>query len=170
MSTQLDKWLKNLDGLAGLPEDEIDARIEALKAEQESIRLKLAVLQQLRPGRIKARAGEPSRLSESAPADAQPMPPANAQKRPFDWKRRAVLDLIQSQPDRVWKAAEVRDGLIANGTMKAEEGTSTYTLLRRLADRQEIQKIGAAAYKFPAPSDDHGNAQQAFASQGATKE
>lgn len=165
MTTQLDKLLKNLDALAGLPEDEIDARIEELKAEQESIRLKLTVLQQLRPARAKGRT-EPPRPAEPGSTSRQPA----QQKRPYDWKRRAVLDLIQSQPDRVWKASEVREGLIANGTMKAEEGTSTYTLLRRLADRNEIQKIGAAAYKSSAPSNGHRDAQQAFAGQGATQE
>lgn len=175
-TTQLDRWLKSVDGLAGLPADEIDERIEALEGEQESIRLKLAVLRQIRP-RESAR---PRARTEPLPtAHTTSAVPSTNGARPYDWKRRAVLDLIRSQPERVWKAVEVRDGLIANGTMKNEEGTSTYTLLRRLAERREIVKIGAAAYKsrpitdnskigpeFPTP----GSSQQVLAEQGDNQE
>lgn len=170
VSTQLDKWLKNLDGLASLPEDEIDARIEALKAEQESIRLKLAVLQQLRPARSKARAD----LRATAPqgASAAELPPQPPQQRSYDWKRRAVLELIQSQPGKTWSASEVRGTLIANGTMAKEEGTNTRVLLRRLAERGEIEKVGTAAYtsNISATPNGHGDSQQAFAGQGANQE
>lgn len=181
MSNQLDKWLKSVDNLAGLPEDEIEARIEALRAEAESIRLKLAVLTQLRPGRSKGRS-EPSR-SAAPQAVAQPSaapvadsPSTPPQRRSYGWKRQAVLELIQSKPSKTWSATEIRDGLIANGTMVKEEGTSTRVLLRRLGERGEIQKVGQAAYmsraitdysrippEFPAPPNGNSDAQQPLA-------
>jgi hypothetical protein len=147
-STQLDKWLKGIDGFADLPEEEIDARIEALRAELESTRLKLAVLMQLRGGPAPRRI-QVGRAPRAEPVAAIPRK-VDESTRPHDWKRRAVLTLMRSHPNKVWSASEIRDALISNGVMTTEEGTPTRLLLRRLDERGDIQKVGTAAYTMVA--------------------
>src|SRR5689334_19443074 len=131
MATNIDRWLKGLDNLTRLDRGEIDERLTALRAELKTVQLKVAILTELRN-----QAPETSKkASDQLPLerDEQPVatPPANGD-RAHDWKRQAVLHLMRMQPDRVWKAADVRDSLIRAGVMVADEGTPTRLLLRRM--------------------------------------
>lgn len=149
MATRLDKWLKGLDDFADLDTAEVEQLVADLRAQVDSAQMKIAVLEQLlRRRRPRApRAVESASAARAATGAAAP----SANGRPGNWKGRAVLSLMEAEPDRVWSAADMRQALRDSGAMTADEGTPTKLLLTRLAKRGQVVERGPDAFSFRPP-------------------
>src|SRR5205823_6940346 len=135
MATNIDRWLKGIDHLSGLERAEIDKRLTAAEAELRNAQLKVAILTELRN-----RAPE-GKQDDQLPLGSDQRPQTPDGDRAHDWERRAVLDLMRTEPARAWKASEVRDGLIHKGVMAADEGTPTRLLMRRMEEAGLLIKL-----------------------------
>lgn len=166
----LDKWLKGLDDLTSLDPANLEQRLADLRQEQDAIQLKIAVLSQLlQRARQHQRDTEVAAARDfvAAPGGAATPPPANGSlpdsrppERPASWKRDAVLALMREDSSREWSAEEIRRVLNERGIMQGDEGTTTRVVLRRLAERGDVIKVGRATYAihrptFPAYVTDH---------------
>lgn len=151
-ATGIDKFLKGVDDLQRADAAEIDQKIAALEDELSSIRVKLAVLKELRkqPRRpAPAAATEPRVVAVTGTGETISEGTGTVEvHRPHTWKRDAILEIVTQQPGRVWTATEVRDELRRRGVMEGDPGTPTRAVLRRMSDAGEVQKIGTATYTY----------------------
>jgi len=157
-TTGIDKLLRGVDDLQRTDTTaEIDEKIAALEDDLANIRVKLAVLKELRkqPRRQPADSERPNRApTVIAKAGGGSLTPHGggmvevARERPHGWKRDAIAHLVTSEPGRVWTASDVRAELNRLNIMDGDEGTPTRLVLRRLHEAGLVQKVGTAAYVY----------------------
>jgi hypothetical protein len=161
----LDKWLKGLYDLTSLDPANLEQRLAGLQSEADAIQLKIAVLTQLLT-RARQNQHEAQQEAEQMHATTTPQPSggpvggsvpsppngAGSAHRPPTWKRDAVLAVMREDPSREWSAEEIKRILNERGIMQGEEGTTTRVLLRRMAEREEVIKVGRATYSVHRPT------------------
>ncbi|MGA2470001.1 MAG: hypothetical protein ABSG64_04850 [Solirubrobacteraceae bacterium] len=126
-TTDIDRFLKGVEGLAALDPDEIARRLAAMRSDADMLSLKIAVLERMLG---EARRRVPGQAAASR-SDA-PKAVANDGNRPYTWKRDAILAIMKTEPHRMFSAADLRRRLRETGVMNGDEGTPTSLLLQRM--------------------------------------
>jgi hypothetical protein len=148
-TSDIDKFLKSVEGLASLDPDEIASRLAGMRRDAEMLAIKL----ERALGGAHRRAPKEREARPDVGAAEAKAPPATNGRRPYTWKRDAILAVMRSEVGRWWSPQDMRLRLRDDGVMNADEGTPTSLLLRRIASEPEIEEHNGRYSYMPGGSD-----------------